>query len=197
MPESNWVVEEPNRKKRDTSYKISNETVVGIEISFKEKDIKYLGFPFVSYRDDPIHKDHDWELFDRLSPRKKRNIINLHLEQLFEILVKHWIFYLMSALREKRPIEVEGFFKHQGVGSNQPNSLLGLRSPAGFRVIELTLLKRCRTNWADASEEVSVELGLLGPLSYAVAWYLVGTWNLKDIAGVAFQFYECISSSGS
>ncbi|KAK9135168.1 hypothetical protein Syun_014498 [Stephania yunnanensis] len=104
-------------KKRDSSCKISNETVVGIEISFKEKDIKYLGFPFVSYTDDPIHKDHDWELLDRLSPRKKRNIINLHSEQLFEILVKHWIFYLMSAFREKRPIEVEGFFKHQGAGS--------------------------------------------------------------------------------
>nr|YP_010451013.1 Ycf2 protein [Eleutharrhena macrocarpa]YP_010451030.1 Ycf2 protein [Eleutharrhena macrocarpa]UTV00794.1 Ycf2 protein [Eleutharrhena macrocarpa]UTV00811.1 Ycf2 protein [Eleutharrhena macrocarpa] len=120
MPESNWGSRWwRNRigKKRDSSCKISNETVVGIEISFKEKDIKYLGFPFVSYTDDPIHKDHDWELFDRLSPRKKRNIINLHSEQLFEILVKHWIFYLMSAFREKRPIEVEGFFKHQGAGS--------------------------------------------------------------------------------
>nr|YP_009640217.1 Ycf2 [Menispermum dauricum]QBZ73819.1 Ycf2 [Menispermum dauricum] len=120
MPESNWGSRWwRNRigKKRDSSCKISNETVVGIEISFKEKDIKYLGFPFVSYTDDPIRKDHDWELFDRLSPRKKRNIINLHSEQLFEILVKHWIFYLMSAFREKRPIEVEGFFKHQGAGS--------------------------------------------------------------------------------
>nr|YP_010736279.1 Ycf2 protein [Pachygone laurifolia]YP_010736296.1 Ycf2 protein [Pachygone laurifolia]WEL36252.1 Ycf2 protein [Pachygone laurifolia]WEL36269.1 Ycf2 protein [Pachygone laurifolia] len=120
MPESNWGSRWwRNRigKKRDSSCKISKETVVGIEISFKEKDIKYLGFPFVSYTDDPIHKDHDWELFDRLSPRKKRNIINLHSEQLFEILVKHWIFYLMSAFREKRPIEVEGFFKHQGAGS--------------------------------------------------------------------------------
>uniref|UniRef100_A0A804IA72 Ycf2 N-terminal domain-containing protein n=1 Tax=Musa acuminata subsp. malaccensis TaxID=214687 RepID=A0A804IA72_MUSAM len=28
--------------------------------------------------DDLIHEDHDWELFDRLSPRKKRNIINLN-----------------------------------------------------------------------------------------------------------------------
>nr|YP_009627453.1 Ycf2 [Tinospora cordifolia]QCC70900.1 Ycf2 [Tinospora cordifolia] len=120
MPESNWGSRWwRNRigKKKDSSCKISNETVVGIEISFKEKDIKYLGFPFVSYTDDPIRKDHDWELFDRLSPRKKRNIINLHSEQLFEILVKHWIFYLMSAFREKRPIEVEGFFKHQGAGS--------------------------------------------------------------------------------
>jgi len=23
--------------------------------------------------DDPIRKDHDWEFFDRLSPRKRRN----------------------------------------------------------------------------------------------------------------------------
>lgn len=54
-------------KKRDSSCKISNETVAGIDISFKEKDIKYLEFPFVYYMDDPIRKDHDWELFDCLS----------------------------------------------------------------------------------------------------------------------------------
>nr|QVO59399.1 Ycf2 protein [Aconitum scaposum]QVO59416.1 Ycf2 protein [Aconitum scaposum] len=120
MPESNWGSRWwRNRigKKRDYSCKISNETVAGIEISFKEKDIKYLESPFVSYTDDPIRKDHDWELFDRLSPRKKRNISNLNSGQLFEILVKHWICYLMSAFREKRPIEVEGFFKQQGAGS--------------------------------------------------------------------------------
>nr|YP_009114912.1 hypothetical chloroplast RF21 [Thalictrum coreanum]YP_009114928.1 hypothetical chloroplast RF21 [Thalictrum coreanum]AIX03560.1 hypothetical chloroplast RF21 [Thalictrum coreanum]AIX03576.1 hypothetical chloroplast RF21 [Thalictrum coreanum] len=120
MPESNWGSRWwRNRigKKRDSSCKISNETVAGIEISFKEKDIKYLEYPFVSYMDDPIRKDPDWELFDRLSPRKKRNIINLNSGQLFEILVKHWICYLMSAFREKRPIEVEGFFKQQGDGS--------------------------------------------------------------------------------
>uniref|UniRef100_A0A7N0TLL9 Ycf2 N-terminal domain-containing protein n=1 Tax=Kalanchoe fedtschenkoi TaxID=63787 RepID=A0A7N0TLL9_KALFE len=64
-----------------------------------------------------IPVDHDWELFDRLSPRKRRNIINLNLGQLFEILVKHCICYLMSAFREKNPIEVEGFFKEQGAGS--------------------------------------------------------------------------------
>nr|YP_009861266.1 photosystem I assembly protein Ycf2 [Orontium aquaticum]QIU82957.1 photosystem I assembly protein Ycf2 [Orontium aquaticum] len=117
MPESNrgsrwWS----NRigKKRDSSCKISNETVAGIEISFKEKDSKYLEFLFLSYTDDPICKDHDWELFDRLSPRKKRNIINLNSGQLFEILGKHLICYLMSAFREKRPIEGEGFFKQQG-----------------------------------------------------------------------------------
>ena len=118
MPESNrgsqwwrnWI-----GKKRDSSCKISNETVAGIEISFKEKDIKYLEFLFVYYMDDdPISKDHDWELFDRLSLKRRRN---LNSGQLFEILVKHWICYLMSAFREKRPIEVEGFFKQQGAGS--------------------------------------------------------------------------------
>ncbi|KAK7295980.1 hypothetical protein VNO77_51011 [Canavalia gladiata] len=67
--------------------------------------------------DDPIRKDHDWELFDRFSPRKRRNIINLNSGQLFEILVKDWIYYLMFAFREKIPIEVEGFFKQQGAGS--------------------------------------------------------------------------------
>nr|YP_009526164.1 Ycf2 [Dianthus caryophyllus]YP_010938532.1 Ycf2 [Dianthus cincinnatus]YP_010938550.1 Ycf2 [Dianthus cincinnatus]YP_010938700.1 Ycf2 [Dianthus barbatus]YP_010938718.1 Ycf2 [Dianthus barbatus]QYF08531.1 Ycf2 [Dianthus fruticosus subsp. amorginus]QYF08782.1 Ycf2 [Dianthus fruticosus subsp. fruticosus]UFP05486.1 hypothetical protein RF2 [Dianthus chinensis]CUA65787.1 Ycf2 [Dianthus gratianopolitanus]CUA66543.1 Ycf2 [Dianthus moravicus] len=95
MPESNrgsqwwrnWI-----GKKRDSSCKISNETVAGIEISFKEKDMKYLEFLFVYYMDDPISKDHDWELFDRLSLRRRRNIINLNSGQLFEILVKHWIW---------------------------------------------------------------------------------------------------------
>lgn len=91
------MVEELDRKKRDSSCKISNETVAGIEISFKEKDIKYLEFLFVYYMDDPIRKDHDWELFDRLSPRKRRNILNLNSGQLFEILVKDWICYLMFA----------------------------------------------------------------------------------------------------
>ncbi|MBN8156671.1 DUF825 domain-containing protein, partial [Vibrio vulnificus] len=96
---------------------ISNETVAGIEISFKKKDIKYLEFLFVYYMDDPIRKDHDWELFDRLSTKKGRNIINLNSGQLFEILVKDWICYLMFAFREKIPIETEGFFKQQGAGS--------------------------------------------------------------------------------
>ncbi|KAL6002372.1 Protein Ycf2 [Asimina triloba] len=108
-------------KKRDSSCKISNETVARNEISFKEKDIKYLEFLFVSYTDDPIRKDPDWEFFDRLSPRKKRKIINLNSGQLFEILVKHLICYLMSAFWEKRPIEVEGFFKQQGA-ENQIDS---------------------------------------------------------------------------
>ena len=64
MPESNWGSRWwRNRigKKRDSSCKISNETVAGIEISFKEKDIKYLEFLFVYYMDDPIRKDHDWD----------------------------------------------------------------------------------------------------------------------------------------
>nr|YP_009861543.1 hypothetical protein RF2 [Mirabilis himalaica]YP_009861561.1 hypothetical protein RF2 [Mirabilis himalaica]QKN19440.1 hypothetical protein RF2 [Mirabilis himalaica]QKN19458.1 hypothetical protein RF2 [Mirabilis himalaica]QKX48349.1 Ycf2 [Mirabilis himalaica]QKX48367.1 Ycf2 [Mirabilis himalaica] len=120
MPESNWGSRWWRNwigKKRDSSCKISNETVAGIEISFKEKDIKYLEFLFVYYMDDPIRKDHDWELFDRLSLRKRRNIINLNSGQLFKILVKHWICYLMSAFREKIPIEVEGFLKQQGAGS--------------------------------------------------------------------------------
>nr|YP_009872568.1 hypothetical chloroplast RF21 [Hippophae rhamnoides subsp. sinensis]YP_009872587.1 hypothetical chloroplast RF21 [Hippophae rhamnoides subsp. sinensis]WAL33504.1 hypothetical chloroplast RF21 [Hippophae rhamnoides]QKT21882.1 hypothetical chloroplast RF21 [Hippophae rhamnoides subsp. sinensis]QKT21901.1 hypothetical chloroplast RF21 [Hippophae rhamnoides subsp. sinensis]UNZ11166.1 hypothetical chloroplast RF21 [Hippophae rhamnoides subsp. sinensis]UNZ11184.1 hypothetical chloroplast RF21 [H len=120
MPESNWGSRWWRNwigKKRDSSCKIPNETVARIEISFKEKDIKYLEFLFVYYMDDPSRKDPDWELFDRLSPRKRRNIINLNSGQLFEILVKDWICYLMFAFREKKPIEAEGFFKQQGAGS--------------------------------------------------------------------------------
>ncbi|KAL0925498.1 hypothetical protein M5K25_003837 [Dendrobium thyrsiflorum] len=89
------------RKRRDSSWQISNETVAGIEISFKEKDSRYLEFLFLSYTDDLIRKDHDWELFDRLSPRKKRNIINLNSGQLFKILGKDLICHLMSAFHEK------------------------------------------------------------------------------------------------
>nr|YP_010887615.1 Ycf2 protein [Chlorocardium rodiei]WJJ67186.1 Ycf2 protein [Chlorocardium rodiei] len=117
MSESNWGSRRwrnPIGKKRDSSCKISNEIAAGIEISFKEKDIKYLEFFFVSYTNDPIRKDHDWKFFDRLSPSKKRNILNLNSGQLFEILVKHLICYLMSAFREKRPIGEGGFFKQQG-----------------------------------------------------------------------------------
>ncbi|MCL7047585.1 hypothetical protein MKW94_017098, partial [Papaver nudicaule] len=64
MPESNWGSRWwRNRigKRWNSSCKISKETVAGIEISFKEKDIKYMEFLFVSYTDDPIRKDHDWE----------------------------------------------------------------------------------------------------------------------------------------
>nr|QFQ49017.1 hypothetical chloroplast RF21 [Memecylon ligustrifolium]QFQ49035.1 hypothetical chloroplast RF21 [Memecylon ligustrifolium] len=120
MPESNWGSRWWRNwigKRGDSNCKISNETVAGIEISFKEKDSKYLEFLFVYYMDDSICKDHDWEFFDRLSPSKRRNIINLNSRQLFEILVKDWICYLMFAFREKIPIEVEGFFKQQGAGS--------------------------------------------------------------------------------
>nr|YP_010447768.1 hypothetical chloroplast RF21 [Corydalis yanhusuo]YP_010447797.1 hypothetical chloroplast RF21 [Corydalis yanhusuo]USR67281.1 hypothetical chloroplast RF21 [Corydalis yanhusuo]USR67311.1 hypothetical chloroplast RF21 [Corydalis yanhusuo]DBA09923.1 TPA_asm: Ycf2 protein [Corydalis yanhusuo] len=120
MPESNWGSRWWRNwigKNRDSSCKISKETLAGIEISFKEKDIQYLEFLFVSYTtDDPIAlgRDHDWEWFDGLSSRKKRNRINLNSGQRFEILVKHWICYLMPAFREKRPMEGKGFFKQQG-----------------------------------------------------------------------------------
>ncbi|KAI3937829.1 hypothetical protein MKW92_039106 [Papaver armeniacum] len=120
MPDSNWGSRWwRNRigKGWNSSCKIPKETVAGIEISFKEKDIKYLEFLFIYYTDDSVRKDHDWELFDRLSLRKKRNIINLNSGQLFEILVKHWICYLMSTFCEKRSIEVEGLFKQQGAES--------------------------------------------------------------------------------
>nr|QAX91661.1 Ycf2 [Diapensia purpurea] len=120
MPESNWGSRWWRNwigQKRDSRCKISNETVAGIEILFKEKEIKYLEFLFVYYMDDPIRKDHDWELFDRLSLRKGRNRINLNSGPLFEILVKDWICYLMSAFREKIPMEGEGFFKQQEAGS--------------------------------------------------------------------------------
>nr|ATL60077.1 Ycf2 [Pavetta abyssinica] len=120
IPESNWGSRWWRKwigKGGDSSCKISNETAAGIEILFKEKDLKYLEFLFVYYMDDPTRKDRDWELFDRLSLRKRRNTINLNSGPLFEILVKHWISYLMSAFREKIPIEAEGFFKQQGAGS--------------------------------------------------------------------------------
>uniref|UniRef100_A0A8S0XM32 Ycf2 N-terminal domain-containing protein n=1 Tax=Spirodela intermedia TaxID=51605 RepID=A0A8S0XM32_SPIIN len=56
--ESTWVLPinqkcimpESNRGSRDSSCKISNETVAGIEISFKEKDSKYLEFLFYPIR---------------------------------------------------------------------------------------------------------------------------------------------------
>nr|AWI72872.1 Ycf2 [Lacmellea panamensis] len=133
IPESNWGSRWWRNwigKKRDSSCKISNETVAGIEILFKEKDLKYLEFLFVYYMDDPTRKDHDWELFDRLSLRKRRNTINLNSGPLFEILVKHWISYLMSAFREKIPSEVEGFFKQQGAGSTtQSNDIEHVSHP--------------------------------------------------------------------
>nr|YP_010249895.1 hypothetical protein RF2 [Strobilanthes biocullata]QTT78337.1 hypothetical protein RF2 [Strobilanthes biocullata] len=119
MPESNRGSRWWRSCIRDSSCKISNETVAGIDVLFKEKDIKYLEFFFLYYMYDATRKDkdRDWELFDRLSLRKRRNRINLNSGPLFEILVKHWISYLMSAFREKIPIEAEGFFKQQRAGS--------------------------------------------------------------------------------
>jgi len=121
MPESNWGSRWwrnwIGKKRIPVVRYLIMKPVAGIEISFKEKDIKYLEFLFVYYIDDPIRKAHDWELFDRLSPRKRRNRINLNSGQLFEILVKDWIGYLIFAFREKIPIEVEGFFKQQVAGS--------------------------------------------------------------------------------
>nr|VVW84886.1 unnamed protein product [Nymphaea colorata] len=94
-----------------------------MELRFIQRErYQISGVSFVSYMDDPIRKDHGWELFDRVSPRKKRNIINLNSGQLFEILAKHLICYLMSAFREKRPIEVEGFLKQQGAEATIPSN---------------------------------------------------------------------------
>lgn len=62
MPKSNWGSwwwRNWIGKKRNSSCKISNKTVAGIEISFKEKDIKYLEFLLVYYIDDLIRKDHN------------------------------------------------------------------------------------------------------------------------------------------
>lgn len=69
----NWI-----GKKRDSnsSCKISNETIAGIEISFKEKNIEYLEFAFIYYMDDPIRNYHDWELFEPRCSRKGRKRIN-------------------------------------------------------------------------------------------------------------------------
>lgn len=50
-------------------------------------------------------------MFDRLSLRKRQNRINLNSGPLFEILVKHWICYLMSAFREKITNRSGGFFQ--------------------------------------------------------------------------------------
>lgn len=58
-----------------------------------------LEFLFIYYMDDPIHKlvlkDRDWELSDRLSLRKRQNVINLNSGSLFKILDKHLISYLI------------------------------------------------------------------------------------------------------
>uniref|UniRef100_A0A1Y3BW37 Ycf2 N-terminal domain-containing protein n=1 Tax=Helianthus annuus TaxID=4232 RepID=A0A1Y3BW37_HELAN len=104
-------------KKSDSSCKISNETVAGMRY-IQRKDLKYLEFVFVYYRDDPIRQGPWLEFFDRLSLRKRQNRINLNSGPLFEILVKHWICYLMSAFREKYQLKWRVFFKQQGAGVN-------------------------------------------------------------------------------
>nr|YP_004123459.1 Ycf2 [Rhizanthella gardneri]YP_004123462.1 Ycf2 [Rhizanthella gardneri]ADK25941.1 Ycf2 [Rhizanthella gardneri]ADK25942.1 Yfc2 [Rhizanthella gardneri] len=97
-------------KKRDYGCQIVNETIAGIEISFKEKDSKSLKeFLFLSYTaDDPIRKDRDWELFPSLSPRNSGLLLG-----------KYFICYLMSAFREKIPIP---FFKQQGTGTTMQSN---------------------------------------------------------------------------
>ncbi|KAL7601041.1 hypothetical protein Lser_V15G20828 [Lactuca serriola] len=57
--------------------------------SYSKTKISNIWSFFVYYKDDLISKDHDWELFDRLSLRKRQNRINLNAGPLFEILVKH------------------------------------------------------------------------------------------------------------
>ena len=49
-----------------------------------------------------IRKDHDWELFDCLFSRKKRNIINLNLGQVFKILVKNRMHVISCFLFVKK-----------------------------------------------------------------------------------------------
>ncbi|MCD9644655.1 hypothetical protein HAX54_033056 [Datura stramonium] len=66
--------------------------------------------------DDPIRKDHDWELFDRLSLRKSRNIINLNSGTAIRNL-SETLDFLSHVCIFKIPIEVEGVFKQQGAGS--------------------------------------------------------------------------------
>nr|YP_010901220.1 Ycf2 protein [Crassula columella]YP_010901237.1 Ycf2 protein [Crassula columella]WIL06800.1 Ycf2 protein [Crassula columella]WIL06815.1 Ycf2 protein [Crassula columella] len=63
MPESNWGWRWWRNwigKKRDSSCKISNETVAGIEISFKEKDIKYLEFLSRNHFDSISNEDSEY-----------------------------------------------------------------------------------------------------------------------------------------
>ncbi|KAF4402743.1 hypothetical protein G4B88_010195 [Cannabis sativa] len=84
--ESTWVL--PITKK------ISNETVAGIEISFKEIDIKYLEFLFVYYMDDPM---------------------NCWIEE-----AKHNQLEFGRAIQnlsERLDLLSHGFFKQQGAGS--------------------------------------------------------------------------------
>nr|YP_010565550.1 hypothetical chloroplast RF21 [Yoania prainii]UZA66662.1 hypothetical chloroplast RF21 [Yoania prainii] len=119
-------------KKKDYSYHISNiynKIIAGIEISFKYKYSKYREFIFLYYMDYPIHKYHYWEFFNNLFPSKKQKIINFNLGQLFEILGKDFICYLMSVFLEckKAPIQLVISLKQQAVGTtiqlNQLNDI--------------------------------------------------------------------------
>ncbi|GFP95623.1 protein ycf2 [Phtheirospermum japonicum] len=82
MPESNWGSRwwrNWSGKKRDSSCKISNEIVAGIEILFKEKDIKYLEFLFVYCMDDappPPNKYPTKGQVNRTFSRQRRQILN-------------------------------------------------------------------------------------------------------------------------
>nr|UZA66637.1 hypothetical chloroplast RF21 [Yoania japonica] len=110
------------KKKKDYSYhifNIYNEIVAGIEISLKYKYSKYREFIFLYYMDYTIHKYHYWEFFNNLFPSKKQKIINLNLGQLFEILGKDFICYLMSVFLEckKAPIQLGISLKQQAVGT--------------------------------------------------------------------------------
>nr|YP_010565500.1 hypothetical chloroplast RF21 [Yoania squamipes]UZA66562.1 hypothetical chloroplast RF21 [Yoania squamipes] len=94
------------KKKKNYSYHISNiynEIIAGIEISFKYKYSKYRReFIFLYYMDYMIHK-----------------IINFNLGQLFEILGKDFICYIMSVFIEckKAPIQLDISLKQQAVGT--------------------------------------------------------------------------------
>nr|YP_009667401.1 ycf2 [Thalassia hemprichii]YP_009667434.1 ycf2 [Thalassia hemprichii]ATP74958.1 ycf2 [Thalassia hemprichii]ATP74991.1 ycf2 [Thalassia hemprichii] len=79
MPESNrgsrWWRKRVG-KKRDSSCKISKETVAGIEISFKEKDSQCVEFLFLSYTDDPIRSwGKNWHESDFLRNVSRENWI--------------------------------------------------------------------------------------------------------------------------
>nr|GEU43588.1 uncharacterized protein ycf2 [Tanacetum cinerariifolium] len=64
-----------SEKKNNSSCKISNETVAGIEILFKEKDLKYLEFFFVYYRDDSTRSS-----FVQKTYNSDKNLSEIQLE---------------------------------------------------------------------------------------------------------------------
>ncbi|CDP02190.1 unnamed protein product [Coffea canephora] len=81
-----------------SSCKISNETVVGIEIIFLKKSQIFRVFFFCILYDDPTNKKNcDWKLFDLLGPlfeSSVKNTINMNSGivsgPLFESSAKHW-----------------------------------------------------------------------------------------------------------